>query len=97
MGQQAAPAEPAIYHIPCPNGHELEVPEEMLKQEVICPFCEVQFYLRLKDSVEYKKQKQEEEEKKARKAGKAWLHWSVAIGVIVLLALLALVAYEATK
>jgi hypothetical protein len=93
----SAPGEPILYHIPCPNGHELEVPEDMLRQDVLCPFCEVQFHLRMKDSVEYKKQQQEEQEKKDRKAGKAWLHWSIAIAVVVLLALLALIIYSATK
>src|SRR5205085_3305126 len=28
-------AEPRILHIPCPNGHELETPAEMLGQDVL--------------------------------------------------------------
>jgi len=62
----------------------------MLKQDVTCPFCETQFYLKMKDSVEYKKRKQEELEKKDRQAGKAWLNWSIAIAVVVLLGLMVL-------
>jgi hypothetical protein len=89
--QSAAPAGPLLYHIPCPNGHELEVPEEMLRQDVLCPFCEAQFHLRMKDSVEYKKQKQEEQEKKDRKAGKNWLNGSIAIAVVVLLGLVIMI------
>ena len=96
-GAAAGPEEPKLYHIPCPNGHELEVPEDMLRQDVLCPYCEAQFHLRLKDSVEYKKQQAEEQERKDRKAGKAWLHWSIAIGAVVLLTLLGLIIYDATR
>jgi hypothetical protein len=61
MGQ---PAGPKLWHIPCPKGHELEVPEEMLGQDAMCPHCSVQFHLRERDSVEYKRQKQQELELK---------------------------------
>src|SRR5687768_12387862 len=45
----AAPAEPELLHIPCPNGHELETPLDMLDQEVLCPQCNAQFRLRRKN------------------------------------------------
>src|SRR5437016_1101541 len=36
------PEEPEILHIPCPNGHELETPVDMLDQDVLCPHCNAQ-------------------------------------------------------
>src|SRR5690349_1780314 len=48
------PAEPELLHIPCPNGHELEVPPDMIDTEVLCPQCNVQFRLRAKDSIEHR-------------------------------------------
>ena len=30
-----APKGPELLHIPCPNGHQLETPPEMLEQEVL--------------------------------------------------------------
>ena len=38
-----------MMHIDCPNGHEMEVPREMLNQDALCPKCDVQFRLREKD------------------------------------------------
>ncbi len=87
----AAPTEPELLHIPCPNGHELESPRDMLEQDVLCPHCGVQFRLRERDSVEYKKRKQAERERKEQKAGTAWLNWAIAVAVVVLLALVLLI------
>lgn len=85
------PAEPEILHIPCPNGHELDTPREMLDQEVLCPHCGEQFLLREKDSVEYKQKKQAAAEAKERRRGKLWLNWAIAIAVLVLLGLVILI------
>ena len=68
------PAEPELLHIPCPNGHELETPLDMLEQEVLCPQCNAQFRLRKKDSVEYKRKKEEADRIKEIKSGNFWLN-----------------------
>jgi len=81
------PAEPELLHIPCPNGHELDTPREMLNQEVLCPHCGEQFLLREKDSVEYKLKKQQAAEIKDYKRGKAWLNWAIVFAVVVLIGL----------
>ncbi|MCA9221503.1 MAG: hypothetical protein KDA71_14330 [Planctomycetales bacterium] len=89
-----APAEPEpekLYHIPCPNGHELETPADMLGQDVLCPHCNVQFRLREKDSVEYKRQRREESIRRERKLGNVWLNWAITIAVVVVLGLLILI------
>lgn len=85
------PKEPEILHIPCPNGHELETPEDMLDTEVLCPHCSVQFVLRRKDSIEFKAKKAKEEELKLRKSGEKWLKIAIGFAVVVVLFLLALI------
>jgi hypothetical protein len=80
-------AEPTILHIPCPNGHELETPVEMLGQDVLCPHCGAQFHLRQEDSIEA----QRERELRELRRGEAWFRWSIAAAVIVLVGLLAMI------
>lgn len=88
-------AEPQVLHIPCPNGHELEVPPEMIGQDVMCPHCSAQFLLREKDSVEAKRRKREELELKDYKAGKTWLMWAVIFAVLVVIGLVIMIAVSA--
>lgn len=85
------PAAPELLHIPCPNGHELETPVEMLDQEVLCPQCNAQFRLRRKDSVEYKKKRELEEHIRLEKSGKMWLNWAIVAVVLVVLGLVGLI------
>ena len=87
----AAPAEPELLHIPCPNGHELETPLDMLDQEVLCPQCNAQFRLRKKNSVEYKKKKDLEERVRLEKVGSLWLTWAIVAVVVVVLGLIGLI------
>jgi hypothetical protein len=85
------PSEPELLHIPCPNGHELETPVEMLDQEVLCPTCNSQFRLRRRDSVEFKRKKEIEEKLRLEKVGNLWLNWAIAAVVLVAIGLVALV------
>lgn len=80
-----------LLHIPCPNGHELETPVDMLDQDVLCPQCDVQFRLRRKDSVEYKKRKELEEKIRLEKLGSLWLTWAIVAVVVVVLGLAGLI------
>ena len=86
------PAEPELLHIPCPNGHELETPLDMLEQEVLCPTCNAQFRLRKKDSVEYKRKKEEADRLKEIKSGNFWLNMAIVAAVLVGLLVVGLVA-----
>src|SRR5688572_9696293 len=70
--QSAVPSEPELLHIPCPNGHELEVPPDMLDTEVLCPHCNVQFRLRAKDSVEHRRRREEQEALRDKKTNVFW-------------------------
>jgi rubredoxin len=87
----AEPPEPEYVHIPCPNGHELETPLEMLDQDVLCPQCNVQFHLKRKNSIEYKKKKELEENIRLEKIGGLWLTWAIVAVVVVVLGLLGLI------
>ena len=86
-----------MFHIPCPNGHELETPPDMLNQDVMCPHCGVRFQLREKDSIEYKRRKREETERAERKAGSAWLNWAIVFAVMVVLGLVILIIVSANN
>jgi hypothetical protein len=86
-----------LWHIPCPKGHELEVPEEMLGQDAMCPHCSVQFHLRERDSVEYKRQKQQELEIKDFKSGKAWFTWAIVFVVLVVIGLVIMIAVSSSN
>ena len=86
---------PPLLHIPCPNGHELETPPEMLDQEVMCPHCNAQFKLRERDSVEFKRKKQEEEDRRIERSGKLWFNWAITIAVLIVIFLVVLIAVTA--
>ncbi len=85
-------AGPTMLHIPCPNGHELEVPPDMIGQDAMCPHCGSQFLLREKDSAEAKRRKAQQLELKDYKAGKNWLMWAVIFAVLVLIGLILMIA-----
>ena len=76
-------ADLPIVHVVCPNGHSLETPQEMLGQEALCPFCQVQFRLRLEESVEYREEKAKEQERREIRAGQLWLRWAITAAVVV--------------
>lgn len=93
----AAPAidqAPKLLHIPCPKGHELEVPPEMLNEDVMCPHCGEQFRLKEKDSVEFKRKHAEQEERRIERAGKLWFNWAVVIAVGIVIFLIVLIAIQ---
>jgi hypothetical protein len=79
--------EIAAFHIPCPNGHVLEAPQEMIGHFVICPYCSVQFKLRRENSSEY----QQRQEFLDRARAQFWFKWTIIIGVMVGLGLLVMI------
>jgi hypothetical protein len=81
----------SLVHIPCPRGHVLETPREMIGQDAMCPFCQTQFHLRLEDSEEYRRQQAEQQERREQRVGQTWMYWSFAIAAVVLLGLLLLI------
>lgn len=83
---------PSPLHIPCPNGHELEVTVDLLNQYVECPHCQAQFHLRERDSVEYKRKMAIQNEARWESRGNAWLNWAIIFAVVALLGLIGLIA-----
>jgi hypothetical protein len=84
--------EPDILHIPCPQCKQLlETPIEMLDQEVLCPYCQTQFQLRRRDSVEFQRRRQQELEMREHKAGRAWLNYAIVAAILVVLFLFFLI------
>ncbi|MDY0166792.1 MAG: hypothetical protein RBS80_09630 [Thermoguttaceae bacterium] len=94
---ELAPQAPKVLHIPCPRGHILETPEEMVGQDALCPFCNLQFRLRYDDSLEHRREKEEEEERRQQRAAKAWLNWSIAAAVVVILGVILLFIVRASS
>lgn len=84
--------QPELLHIPCPEGHELEVPRDMLGQFVACPHCQAQWTLRERDSVEWKTKRAAEQERRWERTGQAWLNWAIIIAVVVVIGLIVLIA-----
>ena len=80
-----------LFHIPCPSGHVLDTPPDMLGEEVLCPHCDARFRLRERDSAEYKRKQRLDEERKEAKASKMWLNWAIVFAVIVVLGLFFLI------
>ena len=91
--QFVSPVETDLLHIPCPNGHVLETPAEMLDQDVACPRCQAQFRLRRQDSVEYKKKKRDDRDRRERRKVAAW----ITAGVVVVLLVLGALFYMITQ
>lgn len=85
------PPEPRLLHIPCPNGHELETPEEMLGQDVLCPLCGEQFNLQFKNSVEHQQEKERQREQREQQFEQVWLKRAIIAAVVVVLGLVVMV------
>lgn len=85
-----------VLHILCPSGHELETPREMLGQEAICPFCQVQFRLRWEDSAEYHREKQLEVERHLARQSRLWMQWSIAAAVAVVIGVIVMIVIAAS-
>ncbi len=82
----SAAAAETLLHIPCPNGHELETPLDMIGQRVMCPHCRVEFRLRREKSIEFLHQ----QELIDRKRAKFWFQLAVVVGTFVGVVLIAM-------
>jgi hypothetical protein len=94
--EESAPEEPRIWHIPCPNGHILDTPDDMLDQDVLCPICERQFTLRKFQSVEETQKRERLREMKDEKAGQFWLKLAIGIAAVVILGIIIMIALSAS-
>lgn len=80
--------ELSLLHIPCPQGHLLEVPRDMIGEDALCPYCKVQYKILLENSVEYRKEQLEKTALEEAKLAKKWLQWAIIATVLLVLFLL---------
>jgi hypothetical protein len=78
-----APPEPRIFRILCPNGHELQTPEDILVTQAMCPYCNAQMDLKYEDSVEFKQIQEREQRIKDEQTSRFWMKASIWGAVIV--------------
>ncbi|HVW36866.1 MAG TPA: hypothetical protein VHB99_06160 [Pirellulales bacterium] len=89
--------EPRIVRIPCPQGHELQTPMDMVNQDVLCPICNTQFHLRYEDSLEFKEEQAELRRRKSEQLNQAALKWSIIAAVVVVLSIVGMILYLALR
>lgn len=87
--------EPRVYRIPCPKGHELQTPEDMLGQDALCPICQEQFTLRYEGSIEFHEERAAAEARRQERINKAALRWSIGAAVFVICGLIGMAVYSA--
>lgn len=87
--------EPRFVRIPCPQGHELQTPMDMVGQDVLCPICNVQFHLRYEDSIECKEEQAELRRRKAERMNQVALKWSIGAAVAVVVGIIGMLIYLA--
>ncbi len=86
--QQPASDLPPL-HIPCPNGHVLEVSRDLLGEEAECPHCGEIFTLKRDNSLESINERYKRETKETTKISKQWFTFAI----IVLVMFLGFIAY----
>jgi len=84
---------PRVVRIPCPQGHELQTPMDMVQQDVLCPICGTQFQLRYEDSLEFKEEQAELRRRKAERVNQVALKWSIGAAVVVVLGIIGMLIY----
>lgn len=78
-------------HIPCPAGHVLETPQDMLGRDAMCPFCSQVFRLEFQNSLEYREEQQHRAAREAERAARFWLQWAVAAAIVTVGGLILLI------
>lgn len=93
IGELDDEAGESLLHIPCPNGHMLDVPAGMLGTRAMCPHCRAEFRLKREKSIEY----QREQEIIDAKRAKFWFKLAiVAAGVVGVVLVFMIIAAFAT-
>jgi len=90
-GPAVSATVPEVYHIPCPQGHVLETPREMLGTDAMCPFCQTVFHLTYEASQEYQEKRRREIELAERRAALFWIRLAIAAAILVVGGLIAMI------
>ncbi len=76
-----------LLHIPCPNGHVLDVPLEMIGARVMCPHCRAEFRLKREKSIEHQREQEVIDARRAR----FWFRLAILAASVVGIALIVMV------
>jgi hypothetical protein len=93
VGELSDEVGEVLLHIPCPNGHVLDVPLEMIGARAMCPHCRAEFRLRREKSEEYLREQEILDAKRAQ----FWFKLAIiAAGVVVIVLLVMILAASLT-
>jgi hypothetical protein len=76
---------PNSFQIPCPNGHALETPPEMLGKFAMCPHCQAKFKLEREHSWEYLAQQRQRQAERDAQLSRISFHCAIVATVLTLL------------
>jgi hypothetical protein len=76
-----------LLHIPCPNGHVLDVPLDMIGARVMCPHCRAEFRLKREKSIEYLREQELIDARRAR----FWFRLAILAASVVGIALIVMI------
>ncbi|NMC21349.1 MAG: hypothetical protein GYA33_13135 [Thermogutta sp.] len=94
--ESAAEGRGAV-HIPCPAGHVLETPQDMLGSDAMCPFCGQVFRLELRNSLEYRQEEEQRAAREAERAARFWLRCAIAAAIVTVGGLILLIVLTAQR
>ena len=77
--------------IPCPNGHILHATRDMLDEEAICPFCEEQFELKERNSLEAIEKREMLSEQREERQERMFLYWGIGVMVVCVICVITFV------
>ncbi len=93
IGELADEVGEVLLHIPCPNGHVLDVPLDMIGARAMCPHCRAEFRLRREKSEEHLREQEILDAKRAQ----FWFKLAIiAAGVVVIVLLVMILAASLT-
>ena len=77
-----------LLHIPCPNGHVLDVPLDMIGARAMCPHCRAEFRLRREKSIEHLREQEIIEARRARFWFKLAIIAAGVVGIVLIVMVL---------
>lgn len=89
IGELDDEAGESLLHIPCPNGHMLDVPAGMIGTRAMCPHCRVEFRLKREKSIEYQREQEIIDAKRAKFWFKLAIVAAGVVGVVVVFMIIA--------
>ncbi|MEX0866811.1 MAG: hypothetical protein WD030_05595 [Pirellulales bacterium] len=82
----------ALVHLPCPNGHVLEIERSLMGNWAMCPHCGEQFEMLLKNTQEHQRDQQMKEQREIARSSRQWMNYAIVAIVLVVIFLGLLIA-----